>query len=156
MNETNFDLGPNQSVKLEAVQKLFRIELHRVRKISLIQGMLLGILIFVFILIILGFFLWYHQDTIAEKALDYIVSSYMKDLFASFPDAYVSYNQHKILPILDEFTNAAAAQKVSEAEFKEIGKSLILALKDKELTYHEIDDILLKMKNAAKKGNYFN
>ena len=104
----------------------------------------------------MGFFLWFNQDKIAEKALDYIVHNYMKELFAAFPDAYVSNNQHKILPILDEFTNATASREVSEAEFKEIGKSIIMALKDKELTYHEIDEILLKMKRASKKGSDFN
>lgn len=118
--------------------------------------MLLGILLCVIAIFNFSLFLWLNQDTVAEKALDYIVNNYMKELFASFPDAYVSNNQHKILPILDEFTNAAASEKVSEAEFKEIGKSIIMALKDKELTYHEIDEILLKMKHASRKGSDFN
>jgi hypothetical protein len=155
MKSDYFDSHTTQNVNSKAVQKLFQIELHRVRKKSLFQGIFLGMLIFVFILSGLGFFLWSHQEKIAESALDYIVTGYLKELFANFPDAYVSYNQHKILPILDEFTNAAAAQRVSEAEFREIGRSLIRALKDKKLTYDELDELLAKMKRAAKRGDYF-
>lgn len=156
MKSNQLDFLTDQYSNPEAVKKLFQIELKRVRKKTLTQGILLGVLICVLIVFSFGFFLWLHQDKIAEKALEYIVSSYMIELFSTFPDAYVSFNQHKIIPILDEFTNAAANKKVSEAEFREIGKSLIRALKDKKLTYHEIDAILAKMKRASKRGSFFN
>ena len=67
----------------------------------------------------------------------------------------MSNKQHKILPNLDKFTNAADAKKVTGAEFKYIGKNIIAALKDKELTYHEITDILTKMETATKSGYNF-
>jgi len=145
----------NREYKADAIEKLFRIELNQTRKKSLIVGVLLGFLLTVMLIIGLGSILWFNQDVVAEKALDYIISGYMKDLFESFPDAYVSNNQHKILPILDNFTNAAAKNFVSEAEFKEIGKSVVFALRDKELTYHEIDDLLAKMKQASNAGSFF-
>ena len=67
----------------------------------------------------------------------------------------MSHNQHKILPILDKFANAAATKKVTDSEFKYIGKNIIAALKDKQLTYHEITDILTKMQTASKSGYNF-
>ena len=142
--------------KADAVQKLFQIELNEARRRSIFQGIALGLLLSIILLSCFGFILWLNQERIAEMALDYIIKSYMSDLFATFPDAYVSNNQHKIIPILDDFTNAAAAKKVTEDEFKEIGKTLILALKDRKLTYHEIDDILSLMKRASKRGKYLN
>ncbi|MCH8956004.1 hypothetical protein IIA28_11920 [candidate division KSB1 bacterium] len=151
------DVNVNRPRKFhpDDIQKLFRIELKQAKRKSLLYGMLLGVLLFC--LTIAGFasMLWLNKEAVAEKALDYVISGYLTDLFESFPDAYVSYNQHKILPILDKFTNAAAKKYVSEAEFKEIGKSLIFALKDKELTYHEIDEILSQMKRASSAGAYF-
>jgi hypothetical protein len=155
MKSNQLDFLTEQSSNPEAVKKLFQIEVKRVRKKTLTQGILVGVLISVLVVFSVGLFLWLNQDKIAEKALEYIVSSYMSELFSTFPDAYVSFNQHKIIPILDEFTNAAANKKVSESEFREIGRSLIRALKDKKLTYHEIDAILEKMKSASKRGRYF-
>lgn len=143
------------STQQEAYEKLFGIEKRQIRKKSLLQGLLLGVLLFILLISGFGFALWLNQEEVAELALDYLVSGYMQDLFATFPDAYVSKNQHKIMPILDEFTNAAAAKKVTEGEFKHIGKRLILALKDKRLTYHEITDILTQMKTASKSGYNF-
>lgn len=137
------------------IQKLFRIEFEQAKRKSLLYGMLLGVLLFCVIIAAFASILWLNQDVVAEKALDYVISGYMKDLFESFPDAYVSHNQQKILLILDKFTNAAAKKNVSEAEFKEIGKSIIFALRDKELTYHEIDKILSQMKRASNAGAYF-
>jgi len=139
----------------DAAEKLFNLELNKVRKKNILAGVFIGVLISILLILALGSVLWFNQDTVAEKALDYIISGYMKDLFESFPDAYVSNNQHKILPILDNFTNAAAKNFVSEAEFKEIGKSVVFALRDKELTYHEIDDILAQMKQASNAGSFF-
>ena len=140
-------------VNRENYEKLYRIEKKKIRRRSLLQGIILGVLLIALLICGVGFAAWLNQDEIAEFALDYLVNSYLQDLFATFPDAYVSNNQHKILPILDDFTNAAAAKRVTDSEFKKIGKSLILALKDKQMTYHEVTDILNLMKRASKRGN---
>ena len=155
MTPNHFASQPNRISNPDAVQRLFKIELKQVRRRSILLGVFIGVLASILLLFSLGSIIWFNQDAVAEKALDYIISGYMKDLFESFPDAYVSNNQHKILPILDNFTNAAAKNFVSEAEFKEIGKSVVFALRDKELTYHEIDDILSKMKQASNAGSFF-
>lgn len=152
---TNININSGQNPKADAIEKLFRIELKDARKKSLIAGIFLGVLLSIFIVVGVVSLLWFNQDVVADKALDYIISGYMKDLFESFPDAYVSYNQQRILLVLDNFTNAAAKHYVSDAEFKEIGKSIVFALRDKELTYHEIDDILSQMKLASNDGSFF-
>ncbi len=139
----------------DAYKKLFRIEKKQIKRRSLLQGIALGMLIFLLLLSGLAFTAWANQDKISEAALQYLADNYLQDLFATFPDGYMSHNQHKILPILDKFANAAAAKKVTGSEFKYIGKRIIAALKDKELTYHEITEILTKMQTASKSGYNF-
>ncbi len=139
----------------DAAEKLFNLELNKVRKKNILAGVFIGVLISILLILAFGSILWFNQEIVAEKALDYIISGYLHDLFESFPNAYVSYNQPRILLILDNFTNAAAKHYVSDAEFKEIGKSVVFALRDKELTYQEIDDILSKMKQASNAGSFF-
>ena len=139
----------------DAYEKLFQVEKKQIKRRSLLQGIALGMLIFLLLLSGLALTAWTNQDKIAEASLEYLADNYLQDLFATFPDGYVSHNQHKILPILDKFTNAAAAKKVTGSEFKYIGKRIIAALKDKELTYHEITDILTQMETAAKSGYNF-
>jgi len=139
----------------DAYEKLFQIEKKQIKRRSLLTGIALGMLIFLLLLSGLALTAWTNQDKIAEAALEYLADNYLQDLFATFPDGYMSHNQHKVLPILDKFTNAAAAKKVTGAEFKYIGKNIIAALKDKELTYHEITDILTNMQTASKSGYNF-
>ena len=95
----------------DAYEKLFRIEKKQIKRRSLLQGIALGMLIFLLLLSGLALTAWANQDKIAEASLQYLADNYLQDLFATFPDGYVSHNQHKILPILDKFTNAAAAKK---------------------------------------------
>lgn len=137
----------------DAYEKLFQIEKKQIKRRVLLQGIALGMLIFLLLLGGLVFTVWANQDKIAEASLQYLADNYLQDLFATFPDGYVSHNQHKILPILDKFTNAAAAKKVTGAEFKYIGKNIIAALKDKQMTYDELTDILTLMKRASKRGD---
>ena len=151
MTGNNSIMNMNQ----DAYEKLFRIEKKQIKRKGLLQGIALGMLIFLLLLGGFVFTAWANQDKIAEAALQYLADNYLQDLFATFPDAYVSHNQHKILPILDNFTNAAAAKKVTGGEFKYIGKNIIAALKDKQLTYHEITDILTQMQTASKRGYNF-
>ncbi|TDI84433.1 MAG: hypothetical protein E2O79_03450 [Caldithrix sp.] len=139
----------------DAYEKLFQIEKKQIKRRSLLTGIALGMLIFLLLLSGLALTAWTNQAKIAEAALEYLADNYLQDLFATFPDGYMSHNQHKVLPILDKFTNAAAAKKVTGAEFKYIGKNIIAALKDKELTYHEITDILTNMQTASKSGYNF-
>ena len=143
------------SMNQDAYEKLFQIEKKQIKRRSLLTGIALGMLIFLLLLSGLALTAWTNQDKIAEAALEYLADNYLQDLFATFPDGYMSHNQHKVLPILDKFTNAAAAKKVTGAEFKYIGKNIIAALKDKELTYHEITDILTNMQTASKSGYNF-
>lgn len=156
MTSQDFSMTGNKStVSNDAYDKLFRIEKKQIRRRSLFQGIFIGLLICLLLVCSFVFILWVNQDKIAEAALGYLADNYFQDLFASFPDAYVSFNQHKILPILDGFTNAAAAKRVTKDEFKYIGKNIILALKDKKLTYHEVTDILTQMETASRRGYNF-
>jgi hypothetical protein len=150
----NSDRGKQQT-DVDAIRKVYDVEMKFVRKRSLWTGIGIGLLLAVLLSVLLFIGIWTNKQFIAEKAMDYIFTTYVQDLFETFPDGYVSNNQHKILPVLDDFTNAASKHKVSNHEFKQLGQQLFQALNDRELTYHEIDAILARMKDAAKGGNNF-
>lgn len=154
-NAVNHQIN-TKNVDPNAIDKLIQIELNEAHRKGLRKGFILGAGLILFVIFSVSAILWINKELIAEEAMDFVINNYMRDIFATFPDAYMSNNQHKVLPILDEFTNAAAAKKVSQAEFKAIGKAIILALHDKQLTYHEIDHILSLMKKASKRGQNFN
>jgi len=142
----------NANMNMNAYEKLYGIEKNQIRKKSIWQGILIGFLASWLFLGGLVFVAWLNQDNITEAALEYLVNNYMRELFESFPDAYVSNNQHKIMPILDNFANSAAAKRVTPAEFKVIGKTVIGSLKDKKLTYEEITNILNLMDKSCERG----
>ena len=142
----------NANINANAYEKLYGIEKKQIKRRSRLQGILIGFLATWLLLGGLIFIGWLNQDNITEAALEYLVNNYMRELFESFPDAYVSNNQHKIMPILDNFTNSAAAKRVTPAEFKVIGKALINSLKDKKLTYEEITNVLNLMDKSCKRG----
>jgi len=132
------------------VKKLLRVEGNEMKRLGLIQGFLGGVLVCFLLLILAGAFIWKNPEIVAEKALDYVVSNYLQDLFKGFPDAYVSRHRNEIHIILDDFTNAAAANKISQRHYKSIGKSLLSAMSDKKITWHEMDGVLALLKKAAK------
>ncbi len=139
-------------MNMNAYDKLYGIEKNQIRRKSRWQGILIGFFASWLSLGSLVFIGWLNKDNITEASLEYLVNNYMGELFQSFPDAYVSNNQHKIMPILDSFANSAAAKRVTSAEFKVIGKNLIGALKDKKLTYEEITNVLALMDKSCKRG----
>ena len=134
-------------------QKLLTVQVKYAKRRSFIKGFLLGIF-FVVILNCLGaFYLWLNLDKMADKALTLMVPKLMESIFKAIPDAYVSYNREKVLNTFDDFTNAVAANQISQAEFRTIGRKVILALKDRRFTYREIDGILETMDSAVKNSN---
>ena len=134
-------------------EKLITVEVKYAKRRSFIKGFLCGI-IFVVILNFLGaFYVWLNRDKMMDKALTLTAPKLMESIFKAFPDAYVSYNKEKVLNTFDNFTNSVAANRISQAEFRAVGRKVVLALKDRRFTYKEIDGILGTMNSAAKNSN---
>ena len=149
-NKTNTGFPQEFHSRSAEVKTLLRIEGKEMKRLGLVQGFLGGLLACFLIVILTGAFVWKNPEMIAEKALDYVVSNYLQDLFKGFPSAYVSKRRNEIFIILDDFTNAAAANKISGRHFKRIGRSLLSALGDKKITWEELDNLLEQMKKAAR------
>ncbi len=133
----------------EDVEKLLELEKKIAHKSGFWRGVLVGFagiwaLIF-FILI----FLVINKETLINQSADFVVSHVMEGIFQAFPDGYWTKNHDKIVPILDRFTNAAADHKISKAEYGRISRRILYALKDRRLTYQELENILDLLNEAS-------
>ena len=79
-----------------------------------------------------------------------MVSSVVTEVFTAFPDAYFTNNREKVISVFDDFTNAASSHKISSSEFGQLGQQFLKALKDKRITYGELDLILETMQKSLK------
>jgi len=114
------------------------------------KGLLAGVGIIVLLFGVLGFVVWQNPAATLAFVADHFLMDYMESLFAGFPDAYMTNNRERVIQTLDEFTNAMQFQRVSQENFRSIARELFAALKDRRLTYEELDGILARMQNAAK------
>ncbi len=132
------------------VQRLIGIEKAAAQKTGFRRGLVVGIFIPVLLFSTLIICLILSRNYVEKKIGEYVVSSVLTEVFTAFPDAYFTYNREKVISILDDFTNAASNHKISSSEFSGLGHQVLNALKDKTLTYEELDLILDKMQNALK------
>jgi len=131
------------------LNRYVQLERQAAYKKGFVRGLVTGIFIpvlLVSILVITGIFL---QRDIEEKVGEYLMGTVLTEVFSAFPDAYFTLNRERIIKILDDFTNAASKHKISNQEFRQIGRKFLDALKDRQLSYAELDAILALMKEAA-------
>ena len=134
----------------EQIKKLIELEKSAAKKSGFRFGLIVGIFIPILLASVLMITLIFSKSYIEKKAGEYIVSNVMNEVFTAFPDAYFTHNREKIITIFDDFTNAASNHKIGPGEFKLVGHQFLSALKDKRLTYEELDQILESMQNSAK------
>ena len=96
-----------------------------------------------------GFYIWANRMQVLEWVVSNFLLDIAREVFASFPDAYMTLNRDHALEVLDEFTNAVAADKVTRTEFAELGRDIFAALRDKQLTYQEVNGFLERMHAAS-------
>ena len=133
----------------EKLNRYIQAERQAAQKKGFFRGLLVGILIpilMISVLVITGLFL---RKDIEQWIGEYLMGTVMTQVFTAFPDAYFTLNRERVISILDDFTNAASKHKISNGEFRQIGRKFLDALKDRQLTYAELDDILALMKKAA-------
>ena len=73
----------------------------------------------------------------------------MEQIFASFPDAYFTNNKDRIMNVLDDFTNATEAHRVSKESYKRLGRMIMRDLRDKKLTYKELNGLVDQLNKMA-------
>ncbi|HDL17416.1 MAG TPA: hypothetical protein ENH29_00005 [Bacteroidetes bacterium] len=118
------------------IEKLIEIEKSSAKKAGFRQGLLVGFFIPVLFLSVIVIVLTLSRPYVEKKVGEYVVTKVVGDVFSAFPDAY--------------FTNAASNHKISNAEFNRLGRQFLTSLKDKRLTYKELDSVLQTMTDAAK------
>ena len=129
--------------------KLLELETALARRKGFWQGMLVSLLLMASLAGTGALYVWTHPLQVLEWAAGYFLLDAAREVFASFPDAYMTLNRDHALAVLDEFTNAVAADKVSRAEFSQLGQTIFSALKDKQLTYQAVNGFLDIMHQAS-------
>lgn len=139
---------------LDALEKLKRIELKLSKRKGFRQGFLAGFLSLYVLIGGTALIIYANNGKVLEKVIASFVTDFVEDIFKSFPDAYFSFNRERIIEVFDDFTNAAADNQISKDEFKEVARTIMAALHDKELTYQEIGEILTIMENSIEDDRY--
>jgi hypothetical protein len=113
------------------------------------KGLATGFLVIVLLLAGFGMLIWQNPTGVVEFVAGHFLMGYAENLFAGFPDAYMTYNRDRVLQVLDDFTNAMAAQRISREDFRAIFRQFLAALQDQRLTYQELEALLQHLEQAA-------
>jgi hypothetical protein len=113
------------------------------------KGLTTGFLLMLFVLVGMGFVIWQNRGKAVELVASHFFMDYAENLFAGFPDGYMTHNRERVLLVLDEFTNAMAGHRVSRQDFHDIFRQFLGALQDQSLTYQELEALLQRLEQAA-------
>ncbi len=133
----------------EKLNRYIRAERKTAYKNGFVKGIIIGVLIPISLFSSLVIIAIFFQKDIEAKVGEYLMGTVLTEVFSAFPDGYFTHNRERIIKILDDFTNAASKHKISNSEFRQIGRKFLNALKDRQLSYAELDGILALMKEAA-------
>ena len=147
--------NPN-AVEGRDFEKLLAIERRAAHRSGFWKGLLLGLGSFWLIAAIGIAILVVNKESLMNESANLVMGGIMKDVFESFPDGYWTYNQDKIIPILDRFTNAAADHKISRSNYRKISRAIMYSLKDRRLTYKELENLLDLLNKVAASGTALN
>lgn len=130
-------------------KKMLIVEKQLAKKLGFRKGLVVGIFIPVLLFSFIVIALIFARPFVEQKIGEFILSRAMTELFTAFPDAYFSNNREKVITAFDDFTNAASMNKISSGEFGTIGRRFLSSVRDKQLTYQELDQILDMMQKAS-------
>ncbi len=136
------------SAKLQ--EKVLQIEKKMAFRSGLWRGIAIGFFIPILLMLMALSIAYAKREALMEWAMDRYVIRYAEDLFAGFPDAYMSYNRDRVFETLDTFTNAVADKKVDRHDFARIGKLVFSIIEDKRISYEEMEKLLTALNKAAK------
>ncbi len=130
--------------------KVLQLERKMAFRAGLWRGLAIGIVTPILLLFMALSIAYVKREAIMEWVVDRYVIQYVEDLFAGFPEAYMSYNRDRVFETLDNFTNAVADKKVDRHDFARIGKLVFSIIDDKRITYEEMEKLLTALNKAAK------
>jgi len=133
-------------------QKLLAIEVRMIKKRVFLRGLLLGFVLALVLLSSFAGYFWMNRSQYAASAVDYVAGEMLWKLFRHFPDGYVTRNRDRVVEALDNFTNAASYGRITKKDFRAIADKVMASVKDRKMTYQEIDAILELMNEAAGKN----
>lgn len=141
--------SPDASKREALLRGAMELEKQIARRAGFWRGFWAGMLTFLLLAAGMAGALYTQRHAIVEWTINRYVVGFAEDLMAGFPEAYMTHNQDRVLQALDSFTNAVAAKRVSRQELQEIGRKVLAKIKDKRLSYKEMDDILRALESAA-------
>ena len=138
-----------QTMNMDKVDTLLELERTLALRRGFWRGLLAGMLVILIFIGAAGFYVYTHQVQVLEFASNVFLQDVVEGIFRAFPDAYMTNRREFVLEVLDQFTNAVAADKVSRMEFSDIGRAIFAALRDRQLTYQEVDGVFELMRQAS-------
>lgn len=130
--------------------KILEIERNLAGRRGFWKGLLTGLAVVVLLIGTTGLIAWQNPAGTLEFVAENFLLDYMESLFAGFPDAYMTNNRERVIQTLDEFTNAMQYQRVSQEDFRDIARQIFAMLRDRRLTYQEMDGLLESLQKAAR------
>ena len=141
--------NPELQQRLTKQIKILELEKSLAGRRGFWKGLATGFLVVVLLLAGVGVFIWQNPTAVVEFVAGHFLMDYAENLFSGFPDAYMTYNRERVLKVLDEFTNAMAAERVSRDDFRAIFREILGDLRDQRLTYQELEALLQHLEQAA-------
>jgi hypothetical protein len=130
--------------------KILEIEKSVAGRLGFWKGLLTGFLSVFLAFVVAVFIIWQNKERAVEFVAGHFFMDYAENLFSGFPDGYMTHNRERVILVLDEFTNAMAAQRVSKDDFRAIFYELMGDLRDQRLTYQELEALLQHFERAAR------
>ncbi len=131
-----------EAEKLDMKLRAIELEKRMARRSGFWRGFAAGIAALLLVMAISGFVAYQKREAVAIMAINKVGAKYAEELFAAFPEAYMTNNREKVLNTLDGFTNAVAANRVPREQIEQVGRQVLEALRDKRISYQEMDAIL--------------
>lgn len=147
--EPNRATAKPQTMNMDKVDTLLELERTLALRKGFWRGLLAAMLVIMIIIGASGVYVYTHQVQALEFVSQVFLQDVVEGIFRAFPDAYMTNRREFVLEVLDQFTNAVAADKVSRMEFSEIGRAIFAALRDRQLTYQEVDGVFEMMRQAS-------
>lgn len=140
----------SESPQLVRQIKILEIEKRLASRRGFLKGLATGLLLAIMPVVIVGVIVWRNPAKVVEFAASHFLMGYAENLFAGFPEAYMTNNRDRVLQVMDEFTNAMASQRVSRDDFREIFRQSFAALQDQRITYQEMEVLLQSLERASR------
>ena len=141
---------PESEQRLVKQIKVLELEKSLAGRRGFWKGLAAGFLLIWLLLLGAGVLMWVNKEKVLEFAVSHFLMDYAENVFAGFPEAYMTNNRERVLATLDEFTNAMAGQRVNREHFRAIFREIFSALRDQRLTYQEMDTLLQRLEQAAR------